>query len=70
MTEQLSLFNDDVPQIGQNIEYISCGKKYKGIVISYSYGNKYINCSTNQKGYSGVSLHIANKNNNWFIKSS
>ncbi|APH15501.1 MULTISPECIES: hypothetical protein [Clostridium] len=68
MIKQLSLFDNDIPQIGQKIQYISCGKKYNGIVKGYSYGNKYIDCTTNQKGFSGVSLHILNKGKNWFVK--
>lgn len=68
MFEQLSLFNNDVPSIGQTIEYISCGKKYRGIVKGYSFKNKYIDCTTNQKGFCGVSLHVANKEKIWFIK--
>lgn len=66
MVEQLSLFN--IPLIGQKIEYISCGKKYKGTVKGYLYGGKYIDCTTNQKGFSGVSLHVANKDKIWFLR--
>ncbi|KGN00332.1 hypothetical protein IRP63_05280 [Clostridium botulinum] len=64
--EQLSLFK--LPQVGEKIEYISCGKKYKGIVKCYSHEGKYIDCTTNQKGFSGVSLHVENKGKDWFLK--
>ena len=66
MVEQLSLFN--IPEIGQKIEYISCGKKYKGTVTGYLYSGKYITCTTNEKGFSGVSLHIETKGEIWFLK--
>lgn len=66
MFEQLTLFRD-IP-IGEKIEYISCGKKYKGVMQGYAYNGKYIECTTNQKGYSGVLLHIENKGRNWFTK--
>lgn len=65
MFEQLRLFDS---LIGQKVEYISCGKKYKGTVKSYSYSGKYIKCTTNQKGYSGVLLPITKKGKEWFIK--
>lgn len=68
MAKQLSLFDAIIPQIGEKIEYISCGKKYKGIVKDYSHGNRYINCTTNQKGFSGVSLHVENKDKIWVVK--
>lgn len=66
MVEQLSLFK--MPQIGQKIEYISCDKKYRGTVKGYSHKGKYIDCTTNQKGFSGVSLHVENKDVIWFMK--
>lgn len=68
MVEQLNFFNNDMPQIGQKIEYICVGKKYKGIVTGYSDGNNYIDCTTNERGFSGVSLHILNKGKTWFTK--
>lgn len=66
MIEQLTLF--DKPQIGQKIEYMSCGKKYKGIVTGYLYNDLYIDCTSNQKGFSGVQLHIRNKGKTWWLK--
>lgn len=67
MIEQLSFFGS-LPQIGQHVEYICCGKKYKGIVKGYSYGNTYVDCTTNDKVFSGVSLPMSRKGEDWITK--
>ncbi|HBJ2623066.1 hypothetical protein FDA52_04865 [Clostridium botulinum] len=57
--EQLSLFNNDIHLTGQKIEYISCGKKYKGEVIGCSFNDRYVECTSNEEGYSGVHLPLS-----------
>lgn len=65
MDEQLSFFNS---LIGKKVEYVSCGKKYKGEVIGYSFNDRYVECTSNEKGYSGVHLPLSKLDVDWTVK--
>ncbi len=65
MDEQLSFFNS---LIGKKVEYVSCAKKYKGEVIGYSFNDRYVECTSNEKEYSRVHLPISKLDVDWIVK--